>query len=81
MHVTINVNGLRQIAAALAQHHKLAQEHFPPAMLHAWAAAAEAGYADGKCRAEIRSFDARLGAPVEIEIGPDGYDIIVDLED
>jgi hypothetical protein len=81
VHVTINANGLQQLAEALGQHHKLGEGHFTTDMLYAWADAAEAGYADGYCRVEIRSFEARLGAPVEIKIGPDGYDVIADIED
>lgn len=73
---TINANGLTQIAAALAKHHKLGGDHFTTSMIQAWASEAEEHFADGNgCYIEIRAFDSTSGAPVEFTITPDGYDL------
>lgn len=73
---TINANGLNQIAAALAKHHKLGGEHFTPAMIQAWASEAEENHGSGNgCYVEIRSFDSVTGAPVEVTITAEGYDL------
>lgn len=73
---TINANGLNQIAEALGVHHKLGRDHFTAPMLAAWASEAEEHFADGNgCYIEIRSFDSNSGAPVEVTITEDGYDI------
>jgi hypothetical protein len=72
----INRRGLEQIAEALGQHHKLGRAHFTPAMLHAWAADAEASFDAGNgCGFEIRSFESVTGAPVEVRITDDGFDV------
>jgi len=72
----INSKGLIQISRALGQHHKLGADHFTPEMLSAWAEEAESHFNNGNgCRVEIRSFDSNSGAPVEVVITPDGYDV------
>jgi len=72
----INANGLEQIAAALGQYHKLGRDHFTPAMLSAWATAAEDHFNNGNgCHFEIRSFDTNSGSPVEVTITTEGYDV------
>lgn len=72
----INANGLNQIAAALAKHHKLGGNHFTPSMIQAWAADAEEHFANGNgCYFEIRAFDSASGACVEVTITPEGYDV------
>ena len=72
----INANGLNQIAEALGQHHKLGCDHFTPAMLAAWAEDAEDHFDNGNgCYFEIRSFDTNSGAPVEVTITAEGYDV------
>ncbi len=72
----INANGLEQIADALGQHHKLGRDHFTPSMLNAWASDAEDHFNDGNgCYFEIRSFDSTSGAPVEVTITAEGYDL------
>ena len=73
---TINANGLNQIAAALAKHHKLGGDHFTAAMIQAWASEAEESHGNGNgCYIEIRSFDSNSGVPVEVTITADGYDL------
>ena len=71
--IRINDDGLRQIAAALAEHHKLG-ESMTPDMIHAWATEAEhSWYEHGLCRFEISDMDARLRAPVIVDVS--GYDV------
>ena len=79
---TINANGLNQIAAALAKHHKLGGDHFTRAMIQAWASEAEDHFAEGNgCYIEIRAFDSTSSAPVEVTITPEGYDLMdIDAE-
>ena len=72
----INVNGLNQIAEALGRHHKLSREHFTLAMLNAWATEAEDHFNQGNgCYFEIRSFDTKIGAAIEVSIASNGYDV------
>ena len=72
----INANGLNQIAEALGQYHKLGRDHFTQSMLNAWASDAEDHFNDGNgCHFEIRSFDSNSGAPVEVTITSEGYDV------
>lgn len=73
---TINANGLSQISAALAKHHKLGADHFTASMIQAWASEAEENYANGNgCYIEIRSFDSTSGSPVEVTITAEGFDL------
>jgi hypothetical protein len=72
----INTKGLIQIHQALGQNHKLGADHFTPAMLSAWAEQAEDHFNNGNgCYIEIRSFDSNSGAPVEVVITQDGYEV------
>ena len=72
----INTKGLIQISQALGQHHKLGADHFTDDMLNAWMEEAENHFNDGDgCYIEIRSFDSNSGAPVEVVITPDGYEV------
>lgn len=74
--VTINANGIEQIARALGQHHKFGRRYFTLSMLAAWAGDAERNFAQGNdCSIEIRGADARLGAPVVVTITPEGYEL------
>ena len=72
----INKLGLKQIAEALGEHHKLGRSHFTPEMVGAWASEAEGHFNHGDgCYFEIRGFDSNTGSPVEVSIGRDGYDV------
>ena len=72
----INVNGLNQIAEALGRHHKLGRDHFTPSMLNAWAMDAEDNFNQGNgCYFEIRSFDTKSGAAMEVSITSEGYEV------
>jgi hypothetical protein len=72
----INANGLEQIAEVLGQYHKLGRGYFTQSMLNAWAANAEDHFNNGSgCYFEIRSFDSNSGAPVEVTITSEGYDV------
>lgn len=77
----INTNGITKIAAALGQFHKLGQDHFTAAMLHAWAAEAEQSFDNGNGMAfEIKSWDSITGHTEIVTIDSEGYDIeAVDL--
>lgn len=72
----INTNGLEQIAAALGRLHKLGRDHFTPAMLSAWASAAEDSYAAGNgAEFEIKGRDSTTGRPELVTITPEGYEL------
>lgn len=74
--IIINTNGLQQIRAGLAEHHKLGGEHFTDDMLYAWASSIEASWLPGDAPAfEIASWDSLTGRPKAVFITPEGYDI------
>jgi len=75
MQVTrINERGMRQIAAALAEHHQ--PQHFTASMLAAWAAEAEASHEAGNgCYIEIPARSSVTKAAIEVVITRDGYDV------
>lgn len=59
---TINVTGLQEIHAFLAERHIKGGDHFTSAMLSAWAADAEFQLAEGNdASIEIKSWDALSG--------------------
>lgn len=77
MQVATNVNaaGIREIAAFLAETHKLGGDHFTDDMLRAWAADAEAQLAEGNgASIEIRAHDAVTGRPEVFTVSDDGLD-------
>ena len=72
----INALGMSQIAEALGQYHRLDLGHFTQPMINAWAQDAEGHFNSGQgCYFEIRGFDSNTGAPVEVIIAPEGYDV------
>lgn len=72
----INANGLEQIAEALGRHHKLGRDYFTPAQLKRWAGKAEESFAFGNGMGfEIKSFFTNTGAPVEVTISAEGFDV------
>lgn len=72
----INENGLNQIAKALGHHHKLGRDHFTLSMLHAWASDAEDNFnQENGCYFEIRNFDTKSGASLEVSITSEGYEV------
>lgn len=72
----INANGLKQIVDALGQYHKLGRDHFTKFMLNTWVSDAEENFNNGNCcYFEISSIDSNSGAPVEVFITSDGYDV------
>jgi hypothetical protein len=71
---TVNATGLREIAAFLAEHHRLGGD-FTPAMLAAWARDAEFQMGEGNPPCiEIPARDAVGGAAIELRISPAGID-------
>ena len=80
MNAVINDRGMKQIADALREHHKL-EDRFTPSMLAAWAEDAEQSFGNGNgCRFEIRATDTKAGVPIVVDIDPDGYDVIEEGE-
>jgi hypothetical protein len=80
--ITVNANGIEQIAAALGEFHRLGRDHFTADMLRAWAVDVETSHANGNgAEFEIRSFDSLSGAAVEVRIDAAGYDFVGTIAD
>lgn len=76
MYAKVNKTGMNDIANALGKYHKLGKNHFTAAMLTAWAQDAEHNFAEGRgCYFEISAHDSKSGAPVQVLIGADGYEV------
>lgn len=72
---TVNATGIAEIAAFLAENHRLGGEHFTPAMLHAWASDAEFQMSEGNPpRIEIAARDCVHGWTTEYTVTPAGID-------
>ena len=72
---TVNAVGLAEIAAFLAENHKLGGEHFTPDMLRAWAADAEFSLAEGNGAViELTARDSMRGVTQTFEISVSGLD-------
>ena len=72
---TVNAVGLAEIAAFLAENHKLGGEHFTPDMLRAWAADAEFSLAEGNGAViELAARDSMRGVTQTFEISVSGLD-------
>ena len=72
---TVNASGLAEIAALLAENHKLGGEHFTPDMLRAWAADAEFSLAEGNGAViELTVCDSTRGVTRTFEISASGLD-------
>ena len=70
---TVNAAGLAQIAAFLADNHKLGGEHFSAGMLRAWAADAEFSLAEGNGAViELAARDSVHGVTQTFEISAAG---------
>ena len=80
---TVNAVGLAEIAAFLAENHKLGGEHFTPDMLRAWAADAEFSLAEGNGAViELTARDSMRGVTQTFEISVSGLDIqAVEIEE
>ena len=75
MSTTINASGLTEIAAFLAEKHKLGGEHFTPDMIRAWAGDAEFQIAEGNSASiEIKSWDSQSGHTEVLTISNAGID-------
>lgn len=72
---TVNAAGLADIAAFLADNHKLGGEHFTPDMLRAWAADAEFSLSEGNGAViELAARDSLRGVAQTFEISAAGLD-------
>lgn len=72
---TVNAIGLAEIAAFLAENHKLGGDHFTPDMLSAWAADAEFSLAEGNGAViELAARDSLRGVTQTFEISDAGMD-------
>lgn len=72
---TINAAGIAEIAAFLAEVHKLGGGHFTPDMLRAWASDAEFQLAEGNSPTiEVRSWDSVTGRTETFTISEAGVD-------
>ena len=72
---TINETGLAEIAAFLADHHKLGGDGFTPAMLRAWAGEAEDHVADGgDACIELKSWETLSGRTEVFTVAAAGVD-------
>jgi hypothetical protein len=72
---TVNAAGLAEIAAFLADNHKLGGEHFTPDMLRAWAADAEFSLSEGNGAViELAARDSLRGVTQTFEISDAGLD-------
>ena len=72
---TVNAVGLAEIAAFLAENHKLGGEHFTPDMVRAWAADAEFSLAEGNGAViELAARDSMRGVTQTFEISVSGLD-------
>ena len=72
---TVNAVGLAEIAAFLAENHKLGGERFTPDMLRAWAADAEFSLAEGNGAViELAARDSMRGVTQTFEISVSGLD-------
>lgn len=72
---TINAQGLAEIRAFLAAHHKKGADHFTPEMLRAWAADAEFQLSEGNSAdIEIKSWDTMSGHAELLTVSPAGID-------
>ena len=71
----VNAAGLAEIHDFLGRAHKLGRDHFTPAMLRAWADAAEFQLGEGNpARIEVRAHDHIMGWAEEFEISAVGLD-------
>ena len=72
---TINSTGLAEIAAFLADNHKLGGDHFTSDMLLAWAADAEFQLSEGNSASiEISGRDSISGRPEVFTVSDAGID-------
>lgn len=72
---TVNATGLAEIAAFLADNHKLSGKHFTPDMLRAWAADAEFSLGEGNGAViELAARDSPRGVTQTFEISDSGLD-------
>ena len=72
---TVNAVGLAEIAAFLAENHKLGGEHFTPDMVRAWAVDAEFSLAEGNGAViELTARDSMRGVTQTFEISVSGLD-------
>lgn len=72
---TVNTAGLAQIAAFLADNHRLGGEHFSADMLRAWAADAEFSLAEGNGAViELAARDSVRGVTQTFEVSSAGLD-------
>lgn len=72
---TVNAIGIAEIAAFLAEHHKLGGDHFTPNMLRAWAADAEFQLGEGNSPTiEIKSYDSVSGRTETFTVSDAGVD-------
>ena len=80
---TVNAVGLAEIAAFLAENHKLGGEHFTPDMVRAWAVDAEFSMAEGNGAViELTARDSMRGVTQTFEISVSGLDIqAVEIEE
>ena len=80
---TVNADGLAEIAAFLAAHHKKGGDHFTTDMLSAWAADAERQLGDGNTATiEIRSWDTVSGHTETYTISEAGIDTeVVEIDE
>ncbi len=73
---TINAQGLKEIQAFLAAHHKKGGDHFTADMLRAWAADAEFQLSEGNgADIEIKSWDTLSGHTELFTVSDAGIDV------